>query len=137
MDQLSSLLPQHQGYLPYFLIANGLSAAIHSVVCYRGNPTASLKAFSGPAAPPPHPLLARTYGLKNFYTSFIRFYAAYHITNPQLYDLAILTFVGVLFLYITEVFVYKTSNLREASLPYVIAGSSLMWMVSQRDWYLS
>ncbi|KAI0882827.1 uncharacterized protein GGS22DRAFT_190808 [Annulohypoxylon maeteangense] len=98
MDQLSSILPQHQGYLPYFLIADGLSAAIHSVVCYTSDPTTSPKAFSGPAAPLPHQLLAHVYGVKNFYTSFIRFYAAYHITNPQLYDLALMTFIGVLFL---------------------------------------
>ncbi|KAI0893804.1 ergosterol biosynthesis protein-like protein Erg28 [Annulohypoxylon nitens] len=134
---MNQILPPHQGYLPLMLIANGLSAAIHTVVCYTSSPTTSLKAFSGPAAPLPHPLLAHVYGVKNFYTSFIRLYAAYYINNPQLYDLAILTFVGVLFLYITEVFVYKTSNLREACFPYVIAGTSLAWMVLQRDWYLS
>ncbi|KAL7628030.1 hypothetical protein AAE478_002226 [Parahypoxylon ruwenzoriense] len=111
--------------------------AIHTVVCYLSSPTVSLKQFSGPGAPPPHQLLSHVYGVKNFYTSFIRLYAAYHITNPQLYDLAIWTFVGVLFLYITEVFVYKTARFREAAFPYVIAGISLVWMVMQRDWYLS
>ncbi|KAI2606569.1 ergosterol biosynthesis protein-like protein Erg28 [Hypoxylon sp. NC1633] len=138
MDKLSSILPPHQGgYLPYFLLYNALAAAIHTVVCYVSSPTAALRQFSGPKAPPPHPLLAHTYGVKNFYTSCIRFYAAYYITNPQVYDLAFWTFVGVLFLYVTEVFVYKSARLREASFPFVIAGSSVVWMVLQRDWYLS
>lgn len=96
-----------------------------------------MKAFSGAEAPPPHPLLAHVYGVKNFYTSLIRLYAAYNLANPLLYDLAIWTFVGVLFLYITEVFVYETARIREASFPYVIAGSSFVWMMLQRDWYLS
>ncbi|OTA91079.1 hypothetical protein M434DRAFT_32997 [Hypoxylon sp. CO27-5] len=138
MDQLTSILPPTLGgYLPYYLLYDGLAAAIHAVVCYVSSPTVALAPFKGPEAPPPHPVLAHVYAVKNFYTSTVRIYAAYCITNPQLYDLAALTFVGVLFLYITEVFVYKTVGLREASFPYVIAGSGLVWMVLQRDWYLS
>ncbi|KAI0110169.1 ergosterol biosynthesis protein-like protein Erg28 [Daldinia grandis] len=138
MDKLHSILPQqHGGYLPYFLFYNSLSAAIHSVVCYVNDPTTALRAFSGPGAPPPHSLLAHVYGVKNLYTSMIRIYAAYYITNPQVYDLAVGTFVGVLFLYVTEVFIYKSARLREASFPYVIAGTGLIWMVLERDWYLS
>ncbi|KAI1774970.1 ergosterol biosynthesis protein-like protein Erg28 [Hypoxylon cercidicola] len=138
MDKLLSILPPQQGgYLPYLLLYSGLAAAIHTVVCYASRPTTALKAFSGAEAPPPHPLLAHVYGVKNFYTSMIRFYAAYNLANPLMYDLAILTFVGVLFLYITEVFVYKTSRLREAIFPYVTAGTGFVWMMLQRDWYLS
>lgn len=107
------------------------------MVCYTSNPKAALRQFSGAEAPPPHPLLAHVYGVKNFYTSLIRFYAAYNISNPLMYDLAIWTFVGVLFLYITEVVIYKTTRLREASFPFVIAGTGFLWMMLQRDWYLS
>lgn len=114
----------------------GLSAAIHTVVCYKASAGAALKAFSGPEAPPAHPLLAHTYGVKNIYTGLIRLYAAYYITNPQVYDLAIWTFIGVLFLYATETFIYRTSRLREAMFPFVTAGSALVWMMNQRDWYL-
>ncbi|KAI2617611.1 ergosterol biosynthesis protein-like protein Erg28 [Hypomontagnella submonticulosa] len=138
MDKLSSILPPHHGgYLPLFILYDSVSAAIHTVVCYLSSPTASLRQFSGPNAPPPHPLLAHVYGVKNFYTSVIRLYAAYNITDPHLYDLAFWSFVGVLFLYITEVFVYKNARLQEASFPYVLAGSGVVWMVLQRDWYLS
>ncbi|KAI1261527.1 ergosterol biosynthesis protein-like protein Erg28 [Xylariaceae sp. FL1019] len=130
-------LPQHEGYLPYFLLMPATMAAIHTVVCYIAPPTASTKQFSGPAAPPPTGLLARTYGVKNFYTSAIRFYAAYHIANPQVYDLATLTFAGVLFLYTGEVFVYKTSRMREMWSSFLLAGTGFFWMMAQRDWYLS
>ncbi|RYP51942.1 hypothetical protein DL768_002818 [Monosporascus sp. mg162] len=103
MGFLSTLLPRQEGILPYFLIYTGLSAAIHTVVCYTSKPSTALRMFSGPEAPPAHPLLAHTYGVKNIYTSLIRFYGAYYITNPQVYDLTTCTFGGVLFLYVTEV----------------------------------
>lgn len=114
----------------------GLSAHIHTIFCYKANAGTALKAFSGPEAPPPHPLLAHTYGVKNIYTGLIRLYAAYYIANPQVYDLAIWTFIGVLFLYATETFIYKTSRLREAIFPFITSGSALVWMMNQRDWYL-
>ncbi|KAI1738156.1 ergosterol biosynthesis protein-like protein Erg28 [Xylaria scruposa] len=136
MDKFT-FLPQHEGYLPYFLLMPALMAAIHTVACYVKSPTASLAQFSGPAAPPPSGLLARVYGVKNIYTSLIRFYAAYYISNPQIYDLATLTFVGVLFLYAGEVFVFRTSRLKETAFSFALSGSALVWMVSQREWYLS
>ncbi|RYP83374.1 hypothetical protein DL770_005394 [Monosporascus sp. CRB-9-2] len=133
MGFLSTLLPRQEGILPYFLVYTGLSAAIHTVVCYTSKPSTALRMFSGPEAPPAHPLLAHTYGVKNIYTSLIRFYGAYYITNPQVYDLTTCTFGGVLFLYVTEVYVYKTARLREAMIPFVTAGSALLWMMVQRN----
>ncbi|KAI0439087.1 ergosterol biosynthesis protein-like protein Erg28 [Xylaria telfairii] len=130
-------LPLHEGYLPSFLLIPALMAAVHTVVCYVQSPAVSLTQFSGSAAPPPSGLLARVYGVKNIYTSLIRFYAAYHISNPQVYDLAALTFAGVLFLYGAEVFVFKTARLQETLFSFFLSGSALVWMVSQRDWYLS
>ncbi|RYO95540.1 hypothetical protein DL764_007675 [Monosporascus ibericus] len=137
MGLLSTLLPRQEGILPYFLVYTGLSAAIHTVVCYTSKPSTALRVFSGPEAPPAHPLLAHTYGVKNIYTSLIRLYGAYYIANPQVYDLTTCTFGGVLFLYVTEVYVYKTARLREAMIPFVTAGSGLLWMMMQRNWYLS
>ncbi|KAK7949438.1 hypothetical protein PG996_000026 [Apiospora saccharicola] len=132
----AALLPQSQGYLPYYLIYSGVSAVLHSVACYRMEPASALKAFSGPARPEPTGLLARVYATKNLYTSLIRLYAAYHLTNnPQLYDLAAWTFAGVLWLYGSELAVYKTVRMREASFPFVTAGVGLVWMLVQRDWY--
>ncbi len=46
------------------------------------------------------------------YTALIRGYAAYNITSPELYNLALLTFVGVLFLYTSELVIYRTVRLR-------------------------
>lgn len=113
-----------------------VSAFIHTGVCYLSAPHKSLIQFSGSSRPPATALLAHVYGIKNFYTSLIRSYAAYHIDNTQLYDLAIFTFVGVLFLYATETWVWNTVRLREAVFPFVTAGLGLAWMVTQRSFYV-
>jgi hypothetical protein len=106
-------------------------------VCYLGRPSAALVQFRGARRPPPTGLLARVYGVKNVYTAVIRAYAAYHVANGQVYELAMITFAGVLFLYITELAVYRTVGVKEFVFPMVTAGGGLVWMWSQRDWYLS
>ncbi|KAH8808825.1 hypothetical protein F5884DRAFT_834338 [Xylogone sp. PMI_703] len=132
----SSYLPQHGGFLPYFLLYSSASALIHSFVTYL-RPLPSMAGFSGPSAPPPTVLLAHVYGTKNLYTALIRAYAAYHISNPQLYSLATWTFIGVLFLYGGEFFIWNTVRLKEGMFPFITAGLGLVWMVLQRDWYLN
>jgi ABC-type branched-subunit amino acid transport system permease subunit len=76
------------------------------------------------------------YGTKNVYTAAIRAYAAYHADNRQVYELAMLTFAGVLVLYVLELLVYRTVRVKEFAFPMVTAGSGLVWMWLQRDWYL-
>lgn len=158
---MASLLPQHDGLLPYYLLwvsihttspivsrktlhlsthkihhltlQASVSALIHSTACYLAPTTTSMRLFSGPSAPPSKPhLLARTYGMKNIYTGLIRGYAAYHISNPQVYELAALTFVGVLVFNSLEVLVFRTERPREFAWPLVMAGVGVGWMWVQR-----
>lgn len=107
----------------------------HSVVCYVSEPSKALANFSGPKRPPPNGLAARLYGMKNVYTALIRTYAAYHIANRELYDLAMWTLLGVLFLNVTELVAYRTARLKEAVFPLMTSGGLLLWMYLQRDWY--
>ncbi|KAL1887129.1 hypothetical protein Sste5346_010418 [Sporothrix stenoceras] len=119
---------------PY--VKTSFSAVTHSVVSYV-NPIASLRQFSGPSAPPKNALVAHVYGVKNIYTGLIRLYAAYQITNPELYNLTTLTFVGVLALYSTEHLIFRTVGTKEALASYVIATIGFVWMQSYRSWYLA
>jgi len=45
------------------------------------------------------------------------------------------TFVGVLWLYGTELLVYRTMRLKEGIIPFLMAGSGVVWMGMQRGWY--
>lgn len=111
-------------------------ALTHSIVTYT-NPMAAQKQFSGPSAPQPTPLTAHIYGIKNVYSGFIRLYAAYNIHNRELYDLALATYIGVFWLYSTELLLWRTSRLRETASSFVISGGMIVWMLSQRAWYLN
>jgi hypothetical protein len=150
---MSTYLPQHDGLLPYFLLLvcemristllsidhhyqTSFLATAHSLVCYISPPSVALKQFSGTHHPPHTRLLAHVYGVKNIYTSLIRTYAAYQINNPALYNLATFTYAAVLFLFTTELVVWRTVRLREAVFPFVNAGVGLAWMLSSRERYL-
>ncbi|KAF2110480.1 ergosterol biosynthesis protein-like protein Erg28 [Lophiotrema nucula] len=126
----------NDGYLPYWLVFTSILALAHSIICYIASPQTSLKQFSGPNHPPPTPLLAHIYGIKNVYTALIRLYAAMNVGNRELYDLALLTYVGVLFMSVTEMFVWKTMRGKEAAFPLFNAGVGLVWMIGMRGWYV-
>ncbi|CBX99526.1 hypothetical protein IAQ61_005217 [Plenodomus lingam] len=129
--------PSHDGYLPYFLLFTAFLATVHSVICYVSPPSAGLRQFSGHLSPPHTQLLAHVYGVKNIYTSLIRAYAAFNVNNRALYDLATSTYVLVLFLFITELTVWKTARVRESVFPFLNAGVGLTWMMAARGWYLA
>ncbi|KAK0652745.1 ergosterol biosynthesis protein-like protein Erg28 [Cercophora newfieldiana] len=131
-----SFLPSTQdGYLPYFLLFTVFLGFTHAIISYISAPDVATGQFRGPRAPPPTSLLAHVYGMKNFYTVLIRGYAAYHLDNKELYALTMWTFVGVLWLYVTEFVVWKTASFKNAMIPYLMAGTGLVWMWNQREWY--
>ena len=109
---------------------------IQTAVCYCAVPTKSLTQFSEPGAPPPHGLQARLYGLKNLYAGLLTAYAAYHISNPDLYYLAAAVYAGALFFQLSEVFVYRTVGISEAVIPIATIGTLLGWMYLHQDFYL-
>ncbi|KAF4958256.1 hypothetical protein FSARC_11038 [Fusarium sarcochroum] len=135
---MANWLPEtHGGYVPYFLLYEGTAAIIHSIFCYTSAPKTSLTMFRGKTAPPPHGLTARVYAVKNLYSAAVRLYAAYHITDGKLYNLANITVAGAFLLYFTEVFVYKTTRVVDALFPFIFGGLGSLWMFLQRDFYVS
>jgi hypothetical protein len=82
--------------------------------------------------------MAHIYGVKNLYTVAIRLYAAYELQNQNraTYFLTMFTFLGVLWLFGTEVFVYRTIALKHAIVPFVYCPVGLVWMWREMDFYL-
>ncbi len=109
---------------------------IHTVVCYLGSPPVALRQFSGDRRPPPTQLLAHVYAVKNIYTCAIRIYAAFELHNRALYDLATLSYLGVLWLFATELWIWRTVRYKEAVFPFFNAGVAVIWLLVQRNWYL-
>ncbi|KAL8900981.1 MAG: hypothetical protein Q9192_000804, partial [Flavoplaca navasiana] len=78
------------------------------------------------------PLHARTFGTYTALASIIRLYAAYNITDPMLYQLAIWTYIVALGHFYSEWLVFGTARWGKGLAgPVIISVSSLAWMVVQ------
>jgi hypothetical protein len=73
----------------------------------------------------------------NHYTSIVRLYAAYNISNPSFYQLAMLTYVVAWGHFMSEWWVYKTTHWGAGLAgPAIVATSSIVWMVMQWGYYV-
>lgn len=112
-----------------------MMASIHSIVCYV-SPSTSLKPFSGPRRPLHSPLLAHVYAMMNMLMGAIRAQAANDINNKALYDLAPMTYVGVVWFFISETMMWKTVRIGDIAFPFGLTAMGLTWMVVQRTSYV-
>ncbi|KAF4963346.1 hypothetical protein FSARC_8633 [Fusarium sarcochroum] len=135
---MASLLPQrHGGYVPYFLLAEGIAALVHFTICYTSPPRRALVSFRGPGASEPQGLTARLYAMQSMYAGVIRLYAAYNITEAMPYNLGLLSVAGAFLLHFNELVVFKTAKPQDAIAPFVLVGLGSVWMILQRGFYVS
>jgi len=99
--------------------------------------TSSTSTSAKPTNSPVTPLSARTFGTWTAITAVLRLYAAYHIHNREMYELALWSF-GVAFAhFVSEWTVFKTTSLGPGLYgPLVVSTSSLVWMWVQWDYYV-
>ena len=159
---LSSVFPSQEGLLPKWLLVvrdmlvlpRSQQEDSHHIVCNSSDPIQvsvisvlnSAQAYStlkftqrvysaSPASVTA--LSARTFGTWTFLSSVIRLYAAYHIDDPTIYQLAMWTY-GIAFLhFVSEWQVYKTARWGAGLAgPAFVATGSLLWMVTQWGFYV-
>ncbi|KAF7176864.1 hypothetical protein CNMCM7691_004148 [Aspergillus felis] len=140
MTSLLSYLPPFEGLLPKWLVLVSVVSAINSLEAYRSDNYAATL-YNGRTADSRSsvcPLSSRTFGTWTFLSAVVRMYAAYHITTPAVYDLAIWTFGIALVHFIGEWLVFGTAQLKGRFVsPLIVASSTLTWMLTQREAYLS
>lgn len=67
----------------------------------------------------------------------VRLYAAYNITNPAFYQLAICTYAVAWGHFMSEWLIFGTTRLgKPLAGPLVVANASLIWMFLQWGWYV-
>jgi len=81
------------------------------------------------------PLQSRTFGTWTITAGLVRLYAAYNISDPGLYHLAMATYGLALAHFMLEAAVYRTVGWG-ALPPFMVASLSLGWMILQYDHYL-
>ena len=80
---------------------------------------------------------ARLFGAWTLLSGVIRFYGAYYIDQPVVYDLVLWTFVIALGHFGAETLVWKTTGPRTAALSsYFVATASVVGMLSLRKEYV-
>ena len=161
LSSITAYLPQSEGLLPPWLLfvyiptrhynytSNHMQISIVSI----GNSIQSYltmnytkQVYLGPApkagsAYPPQspstPLSSRTFGTWTMVQSMVRAYAAYNISNPQIYQMAFLTYGIAWFHFMTEWWVFGTARWGKGLFfPVVIANATLVWMWRQYGFYV-
>ncbi|KAF2763034.1 Erg28 protein [Pseudovirgaria hyperparasitica] len=137
MEHVSSYLPPFQGLLPKWLLLVAVTSIGNSIQSYS-TLKFTKRVYSGvsptptnPTASPVTPLSARTFGTWTFITSLVRLYAAYHITEPAIYELALWSFVVAFGHFASEWLVYGTTRWGAGLAgPVCVSVGSMVWMVS-------
>ncbi|CBX90858.1 hypothetical protein IAQ61_002331 [Plenodomus lingam] len=138
-----SYLPQAEGLLPKWLLFVALISTANSLQAYTTLTFTSRVYNPTPIDPPPTTpkhvtaLSSRTFGTWTLLTSLVRLYAAYHINEPAMYQLAMWTY-GVAWLhFMSEWLVFGTTRWgRPLAGPVLVANGSLIWMLLQWGWYV-
>jgi hypothetical protein len=84
-----------------------------------------------------NPLSSRTFGTWTFLSSVIRLYAAYNISDPLIYQLALWTYVIALAHFASEWLVFGTAKMGKGLVgPLCVASGSLIWMLLKWEVYM-
>jgi len=95
-------------------------------------PSTSFNAYPHPLAPHTTitPLSARLFGTWTLIQSIVRLYAAYNISNPQIYQMAFLTYLVAFAHFMSEWWVFRTAKWGAPMAgPVFVSTGTLAWMV--------
>ncbi|CAF9907970.1 MAG: ergosterol biosynthesis protein [Heterodermia speciosa] len=132
-----AILPEHQGWLPYWLIVVSGFGVLNMTQCYRSSAFAR-RTFDGPAsAAEVTPFAGRLFGSWSLLSCIMRLYTAYNVENKDLYILTLVTYLIVLGHFAGELFVYGTMKIGKGlAPPLFVATTSVIWMLAQSSFYL-
>uniref|UniRef100_A0A060TFG8 ARAD1D15334p n=1 Tax=Blastobotrys adeninivorans TaxID=409370 RepID=A0A060TFG8_BLAAD len=135
MDTILSVLPQSEGLLPKWMLFISVVSLFNSAQTYTG-PTLSRRVYE---AQPQQvtALSARTFGTWTILTSIVRLYGSYYTNIQPIYDLCIFTYLVAGGHFISEWLVFGTAKLGKGLAgPLIVASTSTIWMLLQRDFYI-
>jgi len=133
----SIFLPQDQGMLPIWQLAVAATAVFNTVQNFVTLHFTKRLYNNIPETQPVTPLQARTFGIWTLTAAVVRWYAAYNIHNKAIYDMALLTYLFAFAHFSSEILIFRTAKISIPVLsPVIVATSSLVWMITQYDFYV-
>jgi Erg28 like protein len=96
--------------------------------------------YSGPKganASPATALSSRTFGTWTLQSAIVRLIAAYHISNPQVYQLAFCSYAIAFAHFMSEWLMFRSTRWGRGLVgPVLVSTASLVWMYLQWDYYV-
>jgi len=136
LQDLKTYLPASEGWLPAWQLVVAFFAVFNAAQNYN-----TLKLTKRIYAGMPHlvnPLQARAFGTWTITSAVIRGYAAYHIHEKAVYDICIFSYLIAFGHFTSELLIFKSCKLNGPVLsPFIVSSLSLVWMISQYDFYVS
>lgn len=122
-----------EGLLPKWMLFVSAVSVFNSVQCYMGDLSLSRRVYN--AKPEQVTALSnRTFGTWTAAVAFVRFYAAYNLSNPAVYSIAFSTYLIAGFHFLCEWLIFGTAKLGKGLLgPLFVAGVTTFWMYQVRD----
>lgn len=130
-------IPKLPGILPKWLLFISIVSVFNSVQTYLSGLELTRRVYENKPLETT-PLSARTFGTWTFVSAVIRFYGAYYLNNPQVYQITLASYLIAFVHFNLEWLVYRTAKFGKGLLgPLVVATSTIVWMVTQMDYYTS
>ncbi|CAB4404910.1 unnamed protein product [Rhizophagus irregularis] len=129
------MLPESAGgYLSYWMLFVSILALFNTIQNFV---TLSLTKRIYSARPDQVTALSsRTFAIWTLLSAIVRIYAAYNITEVNIYQIAIWTYVIAWLHFISEFFIFRSAKISAGWLsPVIVSTFSLIWMLSQYDYY--
>ncbi|ONH66186.1 Ergosterol biosynthetic protein 28 [Cyberlindnera fabianii] len=130
-------IPHTPGILPKWLLFISVVSVFNSAQTYLGGIELTQRVYE---AKPQQvtPLSARTFGTWTLISAIIRFYGAYHLRVPQVYQITFASYCIALFHFGTEWLIYKTVKPGKGFAgPAIVATTTVIWMWTQWNYYVS
>ena len=139
---MPTLYPQDTGLLPQILYATSIISLGNTLSSFI-SPTSTKKVYNQATAIETskvagvQPLTSRVFGTWTLLSGLIRLYAAFNINDVHVYRITFLTFVLAGAHFLSEIFVFRTANLRGAVTASLAVASTLtIWMYLKWDEYI-
>ncbi|KAN0132992.1 Erg28 [Lactarius tabidus] len=135
---MANFIPQGNGNLPVWQMVVAASALFNTVQNFVTLSLTKRLYNNVPAAQPVTSLQARTFAIWTLTSSAVRFYAAYNIRNKAIYDVTLLTYLFAFAHFSSEILIFRTAKISIPVLsPVIVSTVSLIWMISQYDFYIN
>ncbi|GAO49664.1 Erg28-like protein [Saitoella complicata NRRL Y-17804] len=135
IDSLTAYLPTTPGLLPKWMLFVSTMAIFNTIQNFVTTKLSKQIYLRKPGQVTP--LASRTFGTWTLTSAIVRLYAAYHLTNPQIYQLTYWTYIIAFAHFGLEWMVYGTAGFGKGLIgPLVVSTSSMVWMTMQKEYYL-